>query len=71
MLYEVITIGSLYASGYTGKELDSVFRGIDFDILISDNLPRTSKAFYERNNSERVITSYSIHYTKLYELFRL
>jgi len=46
-------VGSLYASGYTGKELDSVFRGIDFDVLISDNLPRASKAFYERNNSER------------------
>ncbi len=46
-------IGSLYASGYSGKELDSVFRALDFNILISDNLPRASKAFYERNNSER------------------
>jgi NTE family protein len=46
-------IGSLYAAGYSGKELDSVFKALDFDILISDNLPRKSKAFYERNNSER------------------
>ncbi|HEX9601205.1 MAG TPA: patatin-like phospholipase family protein [Mariniflexile sp.] len=46
-------IGSLYASGYTGKQLDSIFMEIDFDTLINDNLPRASKAFYERDNSEK------------------
>ena len=46
-------IGSLYASGYTGNQLDSIFKQIDFDKLINDDLPRTSKAFYERTNSEK------------------
>lgn len=46
-------IGSLYASGYTGNELDSIFNTVDFDKIINDDLPRASKAFYERNNSER------------------
>lgn len=46
-------VGSLYASGYSGKELDSIFNSIDFDKIINDDLPRASKAFYERNNSER------------------
>ncbi len=46
-------IGSLYASGYTGKQLDSIFKIIDFDKLINDDLPRASKAFYERENSEK------------------
>ncbi|MCF7566954.1 patatin-like phospholipase family protein [Sabulilitoribacter arenilitoris] len=46
-------IGSLYASGYTGKQLDSIFKKVDFDKIISDDLPRSSKAFYERNNSEK------------------
>ncbi|WP_445733540.1 patatin-like phospholipase family protein [Mariniflexile sp.] len=46
-------IGALYASGYSGKQLDSIFHEIDFDRLINDDLPRASKAFYERNNSER------------------
>ena len=46
-------IGALYASGYTGKQLDSIFKIIDFDNLISDDLPRASKAFYERDNSEK------------------
>ena len=46
-------VGSLYAAGYSGKELDSIFRSVDFNTLINDDLPRASKAFYERNNSER------------------
>lgn len=46
-------IGGLYASGYSGKQLDSVFKKIDFDKIISDDIPRASKVFYERNNSER------------------
>ncbi|HUH29450.1 patatin-like phospholipase family protein [Gelidibacter sp.] len=46
-------IGSLYASGYSGKQLDSIFRSLNFDDVISDNLPRSAKTFYERDNSER------------------
>jgi len=46
-------IGSLYAAGYTGNQLDSIFRKIDFNKLINDDLPRASKAFYERSNSEK------------------
>ncbi len=46
-------IGSLYASGYTGKQLDSIFKSLDFDDVVSDNLPRSAKTFYERDNSEK------------------
>lgn len=46
-------VGSLYASGYSGKAIDSIFKTVDFDNIISDNLPRASKTFYERENSER------------------
>ena len=46
-------VGSLYASGYSGKQLDSIFRSVDFDDIINDNLPRSAKTFYERDNSER------------------
>ncbi|WP_051238765.1 patatin-like phospholipase family protein [Gaetbulibacter saemankumensis] len=50
-------VGGLYASGYSGKQLDSIFRSIDFETLISDDLPRSSKAFFERNNSEKYAVS--------------
>jgi len=46
-------IGGLYASGYTGKQLDSLFHTVDFNKLIQDKLPRNSKTFYEKENSEK------------------
>ena len=46
-------IGSLYASGYSGKQIDTIFRDVDFDKIINDNLPRAAKTFYERDNSEK------------------
>ena len=46
-------IGALYASGYSAAELDSIFRTTDFASLIQDNLPRSAKTFYEKEDSER------------------
>lgn len=46
-------VGSLYAAGYSGKQLDSIFVEADFDKIITDDLPRASKDFFERNNDER------------------
>ncbi len=48
-------IGALYASGYSGNQLDSIFKKIDFDNIITDNLPRASKVFYERDNDEKYV----------------
>ena len=46
-------VGSLYASGYSGKQLDSIFSSLDFDAVINDDLPRSAKTFYERDNTEK------------------
>ena len=46
-------IGALYASGYSGKQLDSIFQNVDFDNIINDALPRSSTAFSERDNMEK------------------
>ncbi|UNY99457.1 patatin-like phospholipase family protein [Zhouia spongiae] len=46
-------IGAMYASGYSSNELDSIFRSVDFQKLIQDEVPRSAKTFYEKNNSER------------------
>ncbi len=46
-------IGGLYASGYRAAELDSIFRTVDFDVFIQDQLPRNAKTFYEREDSEK------------------
>jgi len=44
-------VGGLYASGYTGKQLDSLFHTVDFSKLIQDKLPRQSKTFYEKEDA--------------------
>ena len=46
-------VGSLYASGYSGKDIDSIFKDVDFDKIINDILPRAAKTFYERDNAEK------------------
>ena len=39
-------IGGLYASGYTAKQLDSIFSDVDTEALIQDYIPISSKNFY-------------------------
>lgn len=58
-------VGSLYASGYSGKQLDSIFSNLDFDKVISDNLPRSAKTFYERDNTEKYAVSLPFNKFKL------
>ncbi|MBR9913241.1 MAG: patatin [Algicola sp.] len=58
-------VGSLYASGYSGKQLDSIFKSLDFDNVISDNLPRSAKTFYERDNTEKYAVSLPFNKFKL------
>ena len=50
-------IGSLYATGYSGKQLEEMFNAQDFDELINDNFPRASKSFYDRENSNKYAVS--------------
>jgi NTE family protein len=46
-------IGALYASGYSARQLDSIFEELDFDELIQDDIPRSSKTFYEKNETDK------------------
>ena len=46
-------IGALYASGYSAKQLDSIFNVVDFNTLIQDDIPRSAKTFYEKEESEK------------------
>ena len=48
-------VGGLYASGYSAIQIDSLFRVIDFDKVISDEIPRVSKSFYEKEKASRYV----------------
>ena len=45
-------VGGLYASGYNATQIDSIFYNTDFDQLLQDYTPRSSKSFYEKRNDE-------------------
>jgi len=46
-------IGALYAAGYSASQLDSIFMETNFNTLIQDEIPRRSKTFYEKQESEK------------------
>ncbi len=45
-------IGGLYATGYNASQIDSIFHATDFDELLQDYIPRSSKNFYAKRNDE-------------------
>ena len=45
-------VGGLYASGYNAAQIDSIVRVTNFDNLLIDYIPRSSKSFYEKRNDE-------------------
>jgi NTE family protein len=56
-------VGGLYASGYTGKQLDSIFKTLEFDDLVQDNIPRKSKLLFNKRNDD--IYALSLPFKKL------
>ncbi|WP_395051037.1 patatin-like phospholipase family protein [Flavobacterium sp.] len=45
-------VGGLYASGYNAAQIDSIVSVTNFDNLLIDYVPRSSKSFYEKRNDE-------------------
>lgn len=46
-------IGSLYATGYTANQIDSIVKSVNFERVLSNDLPRKSKPFYEKEEGEK------------------
>jgi len=58
-------IGGLYAAGYTIAQIDSIYKVTNFEEIIQDNLPRSVKSFYERENEEKYAISFPFQNFKL------
>lgn len=58
-------IGGLYASGYSAHQLDSIFNSVNYDAIIRDFIPRSSKNFYEKDNDERYALTLPINRLKV------
>ncbi|MFD1293168.1 patatin-like phospholipase family protein [Lutibacter holmesii] len=53
-------IGGLYASGYSASELDSIMKSINYETILSNDFPRKSKPFYEKEEGEKYAISLPI-----------
>jgi len=58
-------VGGLYASGYSATQIDSIFFNTDFDELLQDYIPRSSKSFYEKRNDEMYAITLPFHKLKI------
>ncbi|UQD55442.1 patatin-like phospholipase family protein [Flavobacterium sp. K5-23] len=45
-------VGGLYATGYNATQIDSIFQTTNFDELLNDFIPRSTKNFSEKRNDE-------------------
>jgi NTE family protein len=46
-------VGALYASGYSGNEIENLRKGIDFDVLFSNNVPLKTLSMEEKDQYSR------------------
>lgn len=58
-------VGGLYASGYNATQIDSIFKATNFDALLQDEIPRSSKNFNEKQNDEKYALSLPIKNFKI------
>jgi NTE family protein len=54
-------VGGLYATGYNAQQIDSIFHDTNFNELLSDFIPRSSKSFYEKRNDEMYALTLPFH----------
>jgi NTE family protein len=58
-------VGSMYASGYNAREIDSLMRTFDFNVLLQDEIPRNSKPFYEKERGEKYALTFPLQKGKI------
>ena len=46
-------VGSLYASGYSGHQIDSILNSMDINEVVYDALPRSARSFYDKEDQAR------------------
>ena len=63
-------VGGIYALGYSADELESIVRGIDWELALSDRIPREFISYSEKKYKEKYLLSFPFYYKKEYYLER-
>ena len=57
-------VGGIYALGYEAEQLDSIIRGIDWDMALSDKVPRDYLSYSAIKYKEKYVLSFPFLYDK-------
>lgn len=63
-------VGGIYAMGYPVHELDSIVRAMDWELALSDKIPREYISYAEKKYKEKYLLSFPFYYKKEYYLER-
>ncbi len=58
-------VGSLYASGYSAKQIDSLFRAMDFDAIMYNTYDRKYKYFFNKERGKKYILTLPFSINKM------
>ena len=57
-------IGAMYSLGYRGERMDSIIRNMDWDLALSDRIPREYISYTEAKYNEKYLLSFPFFYGK-------
>ena len=57
-------VGALYALGYTAHEMDSLIRTIDWNMALSDKVPREYVSYSQKKYKEKILLSFPFYYAR-------
>lgn len=57
-------MGALYSLGYSAHEMDSLIRTIDWDMALSDKVPREYVSYAQKKYKEKILLSFPFYYAK-------
>lgn len=61
-------VGGIYALGYSVEELEYIVRSIDWELALSDRIPREFVSYSEKKYKEKYLLSFPFYYKKEYYL---
>jgi len=53
-------IGAMYSLGFSGKEIEEYLRKVDWDALLSNEVPRNRLSYFDRKSAGRYVLSFPI-----------
>lgn len=57
-------IGSLYSLGYSPEQMDSLVRSFDWDVALTDRIPRKYISYNTTKYKEKILLSFPFYYSK-------